>query len=75
MSNPFSRDYKPQIDTADLRKSATSSRHASKSRADRLASDDPSVRIAARGTIPGVSSKEPLSDWERAKIIKKPGNL
>ena len=74
MTNPFSPDYKPQIDTADLRKSEKSSRHASRSRAKRLESDDPLVRMAARGTIPGLDT-DPMNEKARDAIIKKPGGL
>jgi hypothetical protein len=75
MTNPFSKDYKPLLDLTDQRKSARSSRQASKSRDERLSDPSPHVRAAARGTIPGVSVKDPVSDWERVKVIKKPSNL
>ena len=75
MSNPFSKDYKPQIDTADIARSTRQSRQTSKSRNDRLMHPDPLVREAARGTIPGLSTKDPVSDWERVKIITKPSKL
>lgn len=74
MTNPFSPDYKPQLDTADLRKSSASSRHASRSRAKRLESDDPLVRMAARGTIPGLDT-DPMNEIQRIKIIQKPSKL
>lgn len=75
MTSPFSKDYKPQIDTADIARYTRLSRQTSKARNERLTHPDPLVREAARGTIPGLSTKDPVSDWERVKIIKKPSGF
>lgn len=74
MSNPFSRDYKPQLDTRDQARSVNQSRATSKRRSDALESPDPAVRHVARGTIPGVGTSA-AEDWERAKVIRKPSGL
>jgi hypothetical protein len=73
--NPFSRDYKPKLDLTDAARSVTASRRLSKQRDERLTDPDPIKRQAARGTIPGLTDKDPVSQWERVKIIRKPSGL
>ncbi len=73
--NPFSPDYKPKIDTTDQARSVAASRRLSKQRDERLTDPDPIKRQAARGTIPGLTDKDPVSQWERVKIIRKPSKL
>lgn len=73
--NPFSPNYKPKIDNTDQARSVAASRRLSKQRDERLTDPDPIKRQVARGTIPGLTDKDPVSQWERVKIITKPSKL
>lgn len=57
MSNPFSKDYKSQIDTVAISRDAKTSRIRTQSRQKGLTSDDPDVRRRSTGTLGGLSSK------------------
>ena len=69
MSNPFSKDYKPQAQTADLAKMTALRERATARRAKLMASDDPAVRAQARGDM------GPLSGCRTNARIQKPSGL
>lgn len=69
MSNPFSKDYKPQAKIGDLAKIAASRAGATARRAKRMASDDPAVRAQATGDM------GPLSGNRTNVRIQKPSGL
>lgn len=53
-TNPFSPDYKPQIDMSDVRRETRISETRSRQRREGLASSDPERRRVASGTIDGL---------------------
>lgn len=71
MSNPFSKDYKPQVDLKGVMESSRRSKKTSASLAKRRESDDPSVRAMAIGTITGLSKKS--DEAIRSKAKRAPG--
>lgn len=56
MTSPFSKDYKPQIDTASMVRETKISQIRTESRQRGLESSDPDVRRRATGTLGGLSA-------------------
>lgn len=76
-NNPFSPDYKGQIDTRDITRSRKLSEANVKSLNERRQSDDPEVRHLAMGTIPGLgkkerAGKETIGQWPKGKPLNQP---
>lgn len=74
--NPFSPDYKGQIDTRDITRSRKLSEANVKSLNERRQSDDPEVRQLAMGTIPGLgkkarAGKEAIGLWPKKKPLNQ----
>lgn len=67
MTNPFSPDYKPQIDLSDLVKESKQSKERSARRQAQLDSDDPAAIKQAKG---GMADK-PISLWPKTKGKRK----
>lgn len=69
--NPFSKDYKPQIDTSDITRERKVVEARKASMEARRKSDDPAVRRQAEGTILGLSKradqhvKETIGRWTK----------
>lgn len=57
MTSPFDRNYKPQIDVAEIQKDAKVSKAATLKRARRLKSEDPEVVRSASGCLGDLSNK------------------
>ena len=55
-TNPFSPDYKPQIDLKDIVRDGRISQIRTQQRREGLASDDPERRRTASGTIEGMGA-------------------
>lgn len=76
-NNPFSPDYKGQIDTRDITRARKLSESNTKSLNERRQSDDPEVRQLAMGTIPGLgkkasAGKETIGQWPKGKPLNQP---
>lgn len=56
--NPFSKDYIPQIETADLAKTAHQRTVQKAQRKERMQSTDPLTKAQAKGSIMGLKPKE-----------------
>jgi len=75
--NPFSPDYKAQIDTRDITRERKLSESRSASLEKRRQSDDPHIRQQAEGTIPGMGNKsragkEAIGQWPKKKPLNQP---
>lgn len=75
--NPFSPDYKAQIDTRDITRERKLSESRSASLEKRRQSDDPEVRQLAMGTIHGLgkkasAGKETIGQWPKKKLLNQP---
>lgn len=57
MTSPFDRNYKPQIDVAEIQKEVKISQAATLKRARRLKSEDPDVVRSATGCLGDLSNK------------------
>lgn len=55
--NPFSKDFKPQLETADLAKTAHQRVVQKAKRKERLQSTDPLTKAQAKGAIMGIKPK------------------
>ena len=60
MTSPFSKDFKPSLDTAAVSKEAAISERNSAKRQAALRSDDPAVRARATGRIAGMGGLDGL---------------
>ena len=58
--NPFSPDYKAQIDLSDIMRDAAIRKARTKQREERLQSDDAEKRKHAKGDLGGLSKRERL---------------
>lgn len=56
--NPFSKGYVPQIETADLAKTAHQRVVQKAKRKERMQSADPLTKAQAKGSIVGLKPKE-----------------
>lgn len=56
--NPFSKAYTPQIETADLAKTAHQRTVQKAKRKERMQSTDPLTKAQAKGAIMGLKPKE-----------------
>ena len=56
--NPFSKDYKPRLETDDLAKTAHQRTVQKARRKERMQSTDPLVKAQAKGSIMGIKPKE-----------------
>lgn len=75
--NPFSPDYKAQIDTRDITRERKLSESRKASLEARRQSDDPEVRQQAMGTIPGLgkkarAGKEAIGLWPKGVPLNQP---
>lgn len=59
--NPFSPNYKSQLDLSDITRERKLSESRSASLEARRQSDDPEIRRQAEGTILGLPKKKPLN--------------
>ena len=55
--NPFSKDFKPQLETADLAKTAHQRTVQKATRKKRMNSTDPLTKAQAKGAIMGIKPK------------------
>jgi hypothetical protein len=55
--SPFSKDYKPCVDTASLTRDAKTSRTATQARAKNMQSACPLTRLTASGNLGEMSAK------------------
>lgn len=55
--NPFSKDFKPQLETADLAKTAHQRVVQKAKRKERMNSTDPLTKAQATGSIMGIKPK------------------
>ena len=60
MTNPFSKDYKPEVDMRDVTMQNRISKRQTDNREHRMQTGTPEQRLAASGFIVGMKS-EPLS--------------
>ena len=75
--NPFSPNYKSQLDLSDITRERRLSETRSASLEKRRQSDDPEVRRQAEGTIPGMGNKsragkEAIGQWPKKKPLNQP---
>lgn len=75
--NPFSPDYKGQLDLSDITRERKLSESRSASLEKRRQSDDPHIRQQAEGTIPGMGNKsragkEGIGQWPKKKPLNQP---
>ena len=75
--NPFSPNYKSQLDLSDITRERQLSESRSASLEKRRQSDDPHIRQQADGTIPGMgnksrAAKEPIGQWPKKKPLNQP---
>ena len=75
--NPFSPNYKSQLDLSDITRERKLSESRSASLEKRRQSDDPKVRQQADGTIPGMGNKsrpgkEAIGQWPAKKPLTQP---
>ena len=76
--NPFSPNYKSQLDLSDITRERKLSESRSASLEKRRQSDDPKVRQQAEGTIPGMGRKSPragkeaIGQWPKKKPLTQP---
>ena len=56
--NPFSKDFKPQLETADLAKTAHQRVVQKAKRKERMQSTDPLTKAQANGSIMGIKAKK-----------------
>ena len=56
--NPFSKDYKPQMETDDLAKTAHQRTVQKARRKERMQSTDALTKAQAKGAIMGIKPKE-----------------
>lgn len=75
--NPFSPNYKSQLDLSDITRARKLSEANVKSLNERRQSDDPEVRQLAMGTIPGLgkkasAGKETIGQWPKGKPLNQP---
>ena len=75
--NPFSPNYKSQLDLSDITRERKLSESRSASLEKRRQSDDPKVRQQAEGTIPGMGNKsragkEAIGQWPKKKPLTQP---
>ena len=76
--NPFSPDYKAQIDTSDITRSRKLSEATSADLQRRRQSNDKETRELALGTIRGMSKKadkhikETIGQWPAKKPLNQP---
>ena len=75
--NPFSPNYKSQLDLSDITRERKLSESRSASLEKRRQSDDPEVRRQAEGTIPGMgkksrAGKEAIGQWPKKKPLNQP---
>lgn len=75
--NPFSPNYKSQLDLSDITRSRKLSEANVKSLEKRRQSDDPHIRQQAEGTIPGMGNKsragkEAIGLWPKKKPLNQP---
>lgn len=73
MTNAFSPAFKSAIDWSKDQTSIRKSEGASKSREDRLASENPIVRKKAETIVPGPLSKKE-HDFDMAKYVRMKKN-
>lgn len=76
--NPFSPNYKSQLDLSDITRERKLSESRSASLEARRQSDDPEIRRQAEGTILGLSKKadkhvkETIGQWPKKKPLNQP---
>ena len=75
--NPFSPNYKSQLDLSDITRERKLSESRSASLEKRRQSDDPHIRQQAEGTIPGMGNKpragkEAIGQWPKGKPLNQP---
>ena len=76
--NPFSPNYKSQLDLSDITRERKLSETRSASLEKRRQSDDPEIRRQAEGTILGLSKradqhvKETIGQWPKKKPLNQP---
>lgn len=75
--NPFSPNYKSQLDLSDITRERKLSESRSASLEKRRQSDDPHIRQQAEGTIPGMGNKsragkEAIGQWPKKKPLNQP---
>ena len=75
--NPFSPNYKSQLDLSDITRERKLSESRSASLEKRRQSDDPHIRQQAEGTIPGMGNKpragkEAIGLWPKKKPLNHP---
>lgn len=75
--NPFSPNYKSQLDLSDITRERKLSESRSASLEKRRQSDDPHIRQQAEGTIPGLgkksrAGKEAIGQWPKKKPLNQP---
>lgn len=75
--NPFSPNYKSQLDLSDITRERKLSESRSASLEKRRQSDDPHIRQQAEGTIPGMGNKsragkEAIGLWPKKKPLNQP---
>ena len=75
--NPFSPNYRSQLDLSDISRERKLSESRSASLEKRRQSDDPHIRQQAEGTIPGMgkksrAGKESIGQWPAKKPLTQP---
>lgn len=75
--NPFSPNYRSQLDLSDISRERKLSESRSASLNARRQSDDPEVRRQAEGTIPGLgkaarAAKTAIGQWPAKKPLNQP---
>ena len=75
--NPFSPNYKSQLDLSDITRERKLSESRSASLEKRRQSDDPHIRQQAEGTIPGMGNKsragkDAIGQWPKKKPLNQP---
>lgn len=75
--NPFSPNYRSQLDLSDITRARKLSESRSASLEKRRQSDDPEIRRQAEGTIPGMvnksrAGKEAIGQWPAKKPLAQP---
>lgn len=73
----FARDYVPTLDFRKERLADLVRKTAIETREKGMKSEDPITRLAASGTVPGMSRSPEMAarDWEQAKQIRKASGL
>lgn len=71
MSNPFSKDYKPQVKAEEISREAKTSRLRTEGRQKSLMSEDPEIRRRATGSMGALSNKGVSSEFKKPQTGSK----